>query len=132
MSVVGLMRHTCTIQRRASNPDDDYGYPSSEYADSETGVKCRFSPRISNLRGIGGLIGEGDQVGWRELIKNVALLLFPPGTVISEADRVTNVRDHLGNVIETGPLNPLIARATYGKPAGVRGHHVSVIVERIT
>jgi hypothetical protein len=126
-----MMRHTCTIQRRADAPADDYGYPSSNYIDSKTGVKCRFSSRISNLRGIGGLIGEGDQVGWRELIKNVALILFPPGTVIDEGDRVTNVRDHLGNVVEAGPFNPLIARTAYGKQAGVTGHHVSVIVERI-
>jgi hypothetical protein len=127
VSLAAMMHNTCTIERRSTDYDE-YGHPHHEHVVSTEQVVCRWMEKLSNLRGLGGLIGEGDQTGWRELIKHVSLIVLPVGTSLSEHDRIVNIKDVNGNVIDEGPFGPLLVRTVYKRRAA---SHVSAVLEKV-
>ncbi len=128
MGLTGLMPHKCTIRRGPSDVDD-YGHPiAGSKVDITVDVRCRFSNRLSNLRGMGGLIGEGDRINWRQQTKRVALLILPLNTDLLETDQVINIKDVNGVIISSGPWGPLLVRTTYG---AVSAHHMSAVIEHL-
>lgn len=127
MSVRNLMHNTCTIQRR-SETRDSYNHPVFSWTDDGYETHCRFMARVSNLRGLGGLVGEGDQTGWREVVKRIAMIILPPGTVLSEHDRIVNIKSVDGTIIDEGPFGPLLVRPVNR----LRGpSHVTAVVEKV-
>ncbi len=129
MSFAGLLPHVCDVQRNVSAQADNYGHSIPDWQDQITNVKCRYMPRTSNLRGIGGLIGEGSSLQYRDLVKNVGLILVPPDVLLTEADRIANIRDLGGIVIEAGPLNIILQREAHN---GVTRHHRTLVTEKLT
>ncbi len=132
MSLAALSNATCTIER-IKNLDvvDDYNTPVDPvYETLDIEVRCRFAPRLSNVRGLGGFVGER----WNssvssEAVHEIALLVLPRGTDIDEHDRIIDIRNEAGVVIESGPLDILLVRRTY---RGRSEHHVSTVAKRLT
>ncbi len=131
MSIAALSNSTCTIERIA-NPENisDYGSPEAPvFEELDTEVVCRYAPRLSNVRGIGGFVGERwASLAGDDIIHNIAVILLPPGTDFGERDRITNVRGQDGVLLDEGPLDPLLVRRTY---RGRAEHHVSIIAKRL-
>ncbi len=130
MSFVGMLIHQCTIERRTNLGYDDYGapLPNVNWADIST-VKCRYSPKLSNIRGLGGIIGEGDRSSFRDVVKQISIILLPNNTSINEQDRIRNIKKADGTVIVEGPLNVILVREPV---SGASAHHVAAIVQEVT
>ncbi len=131
MSIHSLMNGTCEILRL--DPDigvDEYNAPAEQvYLPHLSVIRCRFAPRLSNIRGLGGFVGEN----WRsqafeDIIAQVALILLPAGTDVIELDRITDIRNNKGELLESGPMDLLLVRTTF---TGRSRHHVSLVAKRI-
>ncbi len=129
MAFAGMLIHECTIERRTDGATDDYGQPFSnlDWNDLST-PKCRYSPKVSNIRGLGGIIGEGNRVAFRDAVKQISIILFPNTTDIGEQDRIKNIKTRDGTVIVPGPLNVILVRTPV---AGAMSHHVTAVVEEV-
>jgi len=120
--------HVCTIQRNTQAALDEYNKPEEPVWGDLTTLPCRLIPMISNVRGMGGLVGKGGSIGVVDTVKRVYLLLLPRETDVTEYDRVVNVKNRRGGTVETGPLSPLLVRTV----SGWTEHHRSVILEKVT
>lgn len=131
MSIHALMNATCEILRL--DPDvgvDEYNVAATQsYLPHLSVVRCRFAPRLSNIRGLGGFVGENwRSQGFEDIIVQVALILLPAGTDVNEHDRITDIRNSKGVMLETGPMDLLLVRTTF---TGRSRHHVSLVAKRI-
>ncbi len=131
MSLASLSNSTCTIQRNVDAAVvGDYNTPvPANYQDKDVEIRCRYAPKLSNVRGLGGFVGERWASNTGDIIHDVVLVLLPPGTDINEDDRITNIRDEQGSLIEDGPLDLLLVRKTF---RGRSEHHTSVVAKKIT
>ncbi|KKN48915.1 hypothetical protein LCGC14_0648130 [marine sediment metagenome] len=128
MSIQNLMTHFCDIERDAQTIRGDYNVSKpASWQSHKKDVPCRLIPQVSNVRGIGGAVGEESSISLRDAVKRVVRLIFPRNTDITEADRIVNVRFRNGATLEPGPINVVLIR-----PADTRSrHHMNVIAERI-
>jgi hypothetical protein len=91
-------KHRCTVETFADSGTDVYYVPT--HSDSATtydeNVPCLWWQEIGT-----GEIIETD----REAVMNVSrMLIFPSsGKTVTEQMRVTNIKDRLGTVIDSGP-----------------------------
>ena len=87
------LTHRCTIWRPTATPADAYGQPTATaYAIGADDVRCRFS--------------AGDAAAPR--------LLLARGIIVDRRDRITNIRQADGTVIDAGPF----ALAALSAPTG--------------
>ncbi len=129
MAVGQIMTQVCDIQRNAQTVKSSYNVKMSvAWQPHLTNVPCRLIPQTSNVRGIGGIVGEESNIGMREPTKHVVRIIFPNGTDITEQDRVMNVRRRGGQVIEPGPIGVILLRPA-DRPAGPS--HMNIIGERV-
>lgn len=131
MSLGTMMVHQCTIERNKQTIKSDYNVNDKpQWLADESPVKCRFMPQISNVRGMGGIVGEGSPIGARDFVKRVSQFLLPRSVTVSEADRITNVLNRQGDPIVDGkgPFNILLVRPVTGMAAS----HTRVIVEKVS
>ncbi|KKN55913.1 hypothetical protein LCGC14_0577560 [marine sediment metagenome] len=128
MSINGMMIHTCTIERDAQTIRGSYNTNmKSSWQPHAEDVPCRLVPQVSNVRGMGGTVGEASNVGLKESVKRVVRVILPRGLDITEQDRIVDVKFTNGVVLEPGPINILLIR-----PAEKRSsHHLNVIGERV-
>lgn len=121
-----MMLHRCTIERDKQTIKSDYNVNNKpQWVTDETSIKCRLIPQVSNVRGMGGIVGEGSPINLRDFVKRVQQFLLPKGTDITEADRIVNVVDRAGRMVNAGPFNILLVRSATSSAA----HHVRVIAE---
>lgn len=124
-----MMTQKCDIQRNAQTVKGDYNVlMPNAWQPHLTDVPCRLIPQTSNVRGIGGIVGEESDISQREASKNVVRLIFPADTDITEQDRIVNVRRRNGKVVMKGPINVLLLRPA-DRPTGPS--HQNVIAEKI-
>lgn len=114
MSVQTLMVNHADILERAQGKDR-LGQPLDQWLPKKRGVQCRVTRASGTTRftdrSQGTVVAE-------------YTLYFPVGTMIAEADRITNVLDGIGNVIVSEQLIPLLVRPVMD---GVgRAHHIEV------
>ncbi len=129
MGVVSVMTQKCDIERNAQTVKSGYNTPmSGAWQPHLTDVPCRLIPQTSNVRGIGGIVGEESDISQREASKNVVRLIFPFDTDITEQDRIVNVRRRNGRVVMEGPINVLLLRPA-DRPTGPS--HQNIIGEKI-
>ena len=129
MGVASIMTQKCDIERNAQTIKGDYNTNKPvAWQPHITDVACRLIPQTSNVRGIGGIVGEESSIGLREPNKHVVRIILPAGTDITEQDRVMNVRRRNGKVIEAGPIGIILLRPA-DRPTG--DSHMNVIGERI-
>lgn len=129
MGVSSIMTQKCDIQRNAQTIKGDYNVDMPvSWQPHLTDVPCRLIPQTSNVRGIGGIVGEESSIGLREPSKHVVRIIFPDGTDITEQDRVMNVRRRNGRVIEPGPIGVILLRPA-DRPVGPS--HMNIIGERV-
>lgn len=123
-----MLIHTCTVERDAQTVKGAYNVkkaPSWQvHADT---VSCRFTPQISNVRGMGGVVGEGSPFNLRDFVKRVVTFMFPATLSITEQDRIIDVKDRTGAVVDPGPFNVILSKPSFRNS---RPHHTSVIAER--
>ena len=129
MSIASTMIHLCDIQRNAQTIKGDYNIDKpSSWQIYKKDVPCRYIPQVSNVRGIGGIVGEESNIALRDMVKNVMRFILPKDVDITAADRIVNVRYRNGNTIEAGPINVILVRHADKR---VR-HHINIIAERIS
>ncbi len=129
MAVGQIMTQMCDIQRNAQTIKGDYNVDMPvAWQPHLTDVPCRLIPQTSNVRGIGGIVGEESSTSHREPTKHVVRIIFPYGTDITEQDRVMNVRRRGGQVVERGPIGVILLRPA-DRPTGPS--HMNIIGERI-
>lgn len=129
MGVTAIMSQKCDIERSAQTVKGDYNTLKSEaWQPHLSDVPCRLIPQTSNVRGIGGIVGEESNIALREPTKRVVRIILPAKTDITERDRVMNVRRRNGSVIMAGPINVLLLRPA-DRPTGVS--HQNIIGEKI-
>lgn len=123
-----MMIHTCTVERDAQTIKGEYNTQMKPAWQSlAKDVPCRLIPQVSNVRGMGGSVGEASDVGLKESVKRVVRVILPKDTDVTEEDRIVDVRLRNGDLLESGPINILIVR-----PADKRvKHHVNIIGERV-
>lgn len=130
MSYGAMLAHKCTIQR-PDNQDatDGYNHPLQVgWNVINENIRCRYTPKLSNIRGLGGIVGEGDRVNFREHVKQISILLLPDGVDVTEQDRVIDIRSENDSVFAAGPFNIVFVRRPVSSS---RSHHTSVILEEI-
>ncbi len=127
MSVMSMMHHICTIQENAQEAKGDYNVPQSPAWKTKYTTPCRLVPQVSNVRGMGGLVGEGSAPTRRDTVKHVARFLFPDTIEIDETDRIINVETAEGEKVDSGPFNIIMIRPVEKRSM----HHIGVIAERI-
>ncbi len=123
-----MMIHTCTVERDAQTIRGEYNTQmKSSWQIHAKDVPCRFIPQLSNVRGMGGTVGEASTVGLKESVKRVVRVILPKDLDITEEDRIVDVKFTNGVVLESGPINILLVR-----PADKRSkHHLNVVGERV-
>ncbi len=129
MGVASVMTQKCDIERSAQTFKGDYNVEMPPaWQPHLTDVPCRLIPQTSNVRGIGGIVGEESDISQREASKNVIRVMFPNSTDIKERDRILNVRRRDGQIVMAGPINVLLLRPA-DRPTGPS--HQNIIGERI-
>ncbi len=128
MSITAMMVHRCTVERNAQTVTSGYNVKkASAWQVHIKDLKCRLIPQISNVRGMGGVVGEGSPISQREFVKRVHQFSLPKGTDITEQDRIVNVLDAGGKIINSGPFDILLVRPA----TGMSTSHIRLIAERI-
>ncbi len=123
MSVASSLPHRCTIERdraRETSLDDHRGHVPDWQPVAE-GVPCRLVTRTQRVPD--GVLAESPTITTYTLLLS-ARQDIRPGRV----DRIVDVTDRAGNVIEPGPFSvEQLVRRTGG--AGARSH-ISAALER--
>ncbi len=129
MGVAQIMTQKCDIERNAQTIKGDYNVDKPvAWQPHMTDVPCRLIPQTSNVRGIGGIVGEESSTALREPTKHVVRIILPAGTDITEQDRVMNVRRRNGSVINPGPIGVILLRPADSPMAN---SHMNIIGERV-
>lgn len=95
----------CTIQQTTPSPGDDWGQPGeAPWVNRADNVPCWFWTDAAR-----------EVLGTTSEVIADSRLLLPRGTVVSQLDRVTAIRDRQGVVIDAGPfvVGPVIDRHTH-------------------
>ena len=128
MSLSGLLVHTCTIERDAQTIKGKYNTQMApSFQPLAENIPCRLIPQVSNVRGMGGAVGEASNVGLKESVKRVVRVILPADTEITEADRIVDIRTGAGKILESGPINILLVRPAEKQTQ----HHINIIGERM-
>lgn len=122
MPIANSLNQTCVIERDANavanGPTDAYHSPTRNYQPHLQDVRCRLVEKAQRV--FDGATAESP-------VMTTYLLLLPAGTdARANVDRVTNVRDRAGQLIEAGPfrVTALVRRR------GQALHHLSAALER--
>jgi hypothetical protein len=117
-----LLIHTCTIQVKTAGANDARNRPAYTWADSATGVDCRYDMRSA--------MPGNEAVGENQSALVVDPMLFMEVRTLNEADyRITNiVRKSDSVVLEAGPLNIRLVK----NAGGFIPHHLEVHVQKGT
>lgn len=109
--------HTCTIQRNTPAQSGS-GEPIASWANSSTGVSCRFVEKSERI--------AVESVSLQMMEEPI--LLFDDGVDVVEEDRITNVVLKAdSSVVEAGPLT---VEAVLKRNTG-SAHHIRVNLERV-
>lgn len=95
MSARQAMTHRAHVQRDTNAVDDDWGQTEPPvYTTHIAELPCKFwTTSRSETR---------DQV---TTVVAISRLMIPKDADVNERDRIVDIRDRLGNVIENGPFN---------------------------
>lgn len=107
------MTERCTIQRTTPSPADDWGQPG----------EAPWVVRADNVPCWHWTDAAREVLGTVSAVVSDMRLILPKGTVITELDRVVNIRDRQGVIIEAGPfqVRPVVDRHT----------HLEIALERV-
>lgn len=90
-----MMTHRAHVQRDTQGTVDEYGqYEPAVWVTHIASLACKFytSSRM-------------EQVAQTTQVVSTVRLMIPVNADVSERDRIVDIRDRLGAVIETGPWN---------------------------
>jgi hypothetical protein len=115
------MPHRCTIERdRAPYAPDAQRNHVRDYQPVATGVPCRLVTKTQRVPD--GVLAESP------VITTYTLLLSARQDILAgKVDRIVNVTDHAGNVIEAGPFT---VESLIRRTGGTARSHISVALER--
>jgi hypothetical protein len=113
------MPNRATIQKRVASKDKS-GQPIESYVTHKANQKCLFLITSGNKR---MLAVEGFQ--------GVGAFYLPPNAEVSEGDRVINIRNKKGEVVEKGPFEVESVKIVTGLFSGGK-HHKSCKIKGIT
>lgn len=122
MAIGGQLRQRCTIERdRALEASvDEHRQHRADYRPLATGVPCRLV--VKTQRVPDGVLAEAP------VITTYVLLLSPRQDIRGgKVDRITQVTDHRGNLIDAGPFT---VEQVLRRGGGVGASHISVSLER--
>lgn len=97
MTARSRMTERCTIQQTTPSPGDDWGQPG----------EAPFVTRQDNVPCWHWTDAAREVLGTVSTVVSDSRLLLPKGTPVSPLDRIVNIRDRLGTVLEAGPFNVL-------------------------
>jgi hypothetical protein len=105
------LKFRATVQRRSAT-EDDWGQNTYTYSTLET-PKCLFLATSGNKNSVA-----------REQFSTAVAFYVEPTSQIEEGDRVVDIKDALGNIVEPGPFEVVSAKRTGNHLTG-KLHHIS-------
>lgn len=118
MSFIRLLSHRADIQSLSGTRDSWGDKAPDNWTTSIVNVRCRWYEPSGR---------EMQKENTRNVVSDMHSIFLPPGTVVTEGDRVTEVRDFGGSVL-TRDLNIIHVYHVSGRNG--KEHHVELKCER--
>ena len=106
------MTHRADIEHNIASAEDDYGNPVPPNWDTHSTMPCRAYTKVRRE------VVDGDKIVLVEDLK----ALFSLRSGVSESYRIANIKDRLGNVLFSGPLDIMTIQR--------RGNHLEASLDR--
>jgi len=119
MSYISMLIHRCTVQRATLGVPDIHGQPSRTWGTLATGVKCNLQWRSVTEKTNDGLL----------VSRQSEVLFVPVSQDITERDRIVNIRNLAGTLVDNGPFYVTQATRYRGRK---KEHHRQLVLSRVT
>ena len=116
-----MLIHTCTIYQRTEGSADSHGHPAITYPALATGVACLYMPKSH------AAMPGGEKVSRVEAVLLEDNIIFMAYRVdFTEQDRIGNIADANGTVLESGQFNIRLIKNAAGQ-----SHHLEIHVGKV-
>ena len=113
--------HTCTINQYTEGTADSHGQKAITYPALATGVACLYMPEAHRL-----IPGQEIKDRRQDVLLSDWIVFMAYRTDVTEKDRITDIKNAAGTVLEAGPLNIRLI-----KNAGGQSHHLELHVASV-